>query len=352
MSKDYYRILEVDRNSSPEDIKKSYRKMAMKYHPDKNPGDSAAEEKFKECAEAFDVLSDPQKKQEYDTYGSVGGNHQQGNPFGGFGMDDIFSRFGDFFGFGGGHHQGHRHQVRRGSDLRIKVQLSLSDIINGVDKKIKYIRQVKCNTCSGVGGRDLTTCGICQGSGQRRMVQNTPFGQIQQVVTCNGCNGQGQVTRSTCNNCRGQGTVPNEENLEIKIPKGAVNGTTFNMSSQGNFTKGGEPGDLQIHVEETVDSNFKRESNNLIYEQTLSIIDAIIGKEINLKTPQGEIRFSIQPGTEHGRVIKINGKGVPDINLGGRVGDLFIKTNIKIPKSISQNERDILTSLKESPNFN
>lgn len=350
MSKDYYRILEVDRNASSDDIKKSYRKMAMKYHPDKNPGDSSAEEKFKECAEAFDVLSDPQKKQEYDTYGSVGGNHGQGNPFGGFGMDDIFSRFGDFFGFGGGH--SHRQNIKKGSDLRIKVQVSLSDIINGVDKKIKYIRQVKCNTCNGLGGKDLTPCGLCQGQGQRRMVQNTPFGQIQQVVTCNGCNGEGQVTRSTCGNCRGQGTVPNEENLDIKIPKGAVDGVTFNMSSQGNFIRNGQPGDLQIFIEEIKDENFKRESNNLIYEQHLSVIDAILGREIYLRTPQGEIKFSIQPGTEHGRVIKINGKGVPDINLGGRVGDLFIKTNIKIPKSLSQNEREILYTLKDSPNFN
>jgi molecular chaperone DnaJ len=349
MSKDYYKILEVDRNASAEDIKKSYRKMAMKFHPDKNPGDSNAEERFKECAEAFDVLSDPQKKKEYDNFGTVGGG-QHGNPFGG-GFDDIFSKFGDFFGFGGGNN-GHRHHIRRGSDLRIKVQISLNEIINGVDKKIKYIRQVKCNTCNGMGGKDLTTCGICQGSGQRRMVQNTPFGQIQQVVTCNGCNGEGQVTRSNCNNCRGQGTVPNEENLEIKIPKGAVNGVAFNMTSQGNFVKNGQPGDLHVIIEEIVDDKFKRESNNLIYEQTLSILDAILGKEIQLKTPQGEIKFSIQPGTEHGRVIRITGKGVPDLNMNGRTGDLFIKTIIKIPKSLSNSEREILNSLKESPNFN
>ena len=345
MSKDYYQILEVDRNSSADEIKKSYRKMAMKYHPDKNPGDSAAEEKFKECAEAFDVLSDPQKKQEYDTYGSVGGN--QGNPFGGFGMDDIFSRFGDFFNFG----NSNRRQVRKGSDLRVKISLSLNDIISGIDKKIKYIRQVKCNTCDGHGGKDLTNCGMCQGTGQRRVVQNTPFGQIQQIVACNSCGGNGQITRTNCNNCRGQGTVPNEENIDIKIPKGAVNGVNFNMQGQGNWTKNGQPGDLHIFIEEIPDTSFKRENNNLVYDQHISIIEAILGRELQLKTPNGELRFHIQPGTTHGKVIRIQGKGVPDLNYNGQVGDLFIKINIKIPQSVNTQEKELLESLKDCPNF-
>jgi molecular chaperone DnaJ len=344
MSKDYYKILEVDRNSSPEEIKKSYRKLAMKYHPDKNPGDPQAEEMFKECAEAFDVLSDPQKKQEYDTYGTVGG----GNPFsGGFGMDDIFSRFGDFFGFGGNP----RQQVRKGQDLRMKVTLNLKDIINGIDKKLKYIRQVKCNTCDGIGGKDLTTCGMCQGNGQKRMVQNTPFGQIQQIVTCSACNGSGQITRTNCNNCRGQGTVPKEETIDIQIPKGAVGGVNFNMQSQGNYTKNGHPGDLSIQIEEIPDENFKRENNNLIFEQSISIIDAILGKELQLVTPHGEIKYTVQPGTTHGKVLRIQGKGVPDLNMGGRVGDLFIKMNIRVPHTVNNEEREILNTLKECPNF-
>lgn len=346
MSKDYYQILEVDRGASADEIKKSYRKMAMKYHPDKNPDNPQAEEKFKECAEAFDVLSDPQKKQEYDTYGTVGGNN--GNPFGGgFNMDDIFSRFGDFFNFGGGN----QRQVRRGSDLRIKTNVSLQEVINGVDKKIKYIRQVKCNTCDGYGGKDLTNCGMCQGTGQRRVVQNTPFGQIQQIVTCTSCSGIGQITRTNCNNCRGQGVVPKEENLDIKIPKGAVNGVNFNMSGYGNWAKNGQPGDLHILVEETPDSEFKRENNNLVYDQHISIIEAILGKEIKLKTPNGELKFTIQPGTTHGKVLRIQGKGVPDLNYNGQVGDLFIKMNIRIPQSINNKEKEILESLKDCPNF-
>lgn len=347
MSKDYYQILEVERGSSDDEIKKSYRKMAMKYHPDRNPDNPQAEEKFKDCAEAFDVLSDPQKKQEYDTYGTVGGNG--GNPFGGggFNMDDIFSRFGDFFGFGGQN----QRQVRRGSDLRMKVNITLNDIINGIDKKLKYIRQVKCNTCDGMGGKDLTNCGMCQGTGQRRVVQQTPFGTIQQAVSCNSCNGQGQVTRTNCNNCKGHGTTPKEESVDIKIPKGAVNGVNFNMSQHGNWAKNGQPGDLHIFIEETPDQNFKRENNNLVYEHSISVIDAILGKEIQLTTPHGDIRFSVSPGTTHGKTLRIQGKGVPDLNYNGKIGDLFIKMNIRIPQNVNNEERQILNTLKESPNF-
>jgi molecular chaperone DnaJ len=343
MSKDYYKILEVDRGATADEIKKSYRKMAMKYHPDKNPGDSAAEEKFKECAEAFDVLSDPQKKQEYDTYGSVGGN--QGNPFSGFGMNDIFSRFGDFFGFGG-----QSQQVRKGNDLRVKVQLTLDDIIKGVDKKIKYIRQVKCGTCDGIGGKDLTNCGMCQGSGQRRIVQNTPFGTIQQVVTCNSCGGSGQIVRTSCSNCRSQGTVPKEEVIDIQIPKGVSSGNILNMTQYGNWIKNGVPGDLHVLIEELPDNNFKRENNNIVYDQTISVIDAILGKEISLQTPHGEIKFSINPGTNHGKVLRIKSKGIPDLN-NGILGDLLIRMNIRIPQSVTEEEKDVLINLKNSPNF-
>lgn len=345
MNKDYYQVLEVDRGASTDEIKKSYRKMAMKYHPDKNPDNPQAEEKFKECAEAFDVLSDPQKKEQYDTYGTVG-NNGGGNPFGGFNnMNDIFSRFGDFFG------GGNQRQVRRGSDLRIKVNVTLNDIINGVDKKLKYIRQVKCNTCDGIGGRDLTNCGVCQGTGQRRVVQQTPFGTIQQVVSCNSCNGQGQITRTSCNNCKGHGTTPNEETVDIKIPKGAINGVNFNMSQHGNWIKNGHPGDLYIFIEETPDQNFKREDNNLVYDQSISVIDAILGKEIQLTTPHGDIKFSITPGTTHGKTLRMQGKGVPDLNHNGRIGDLFVKMNIRIPQNINNEEKQILNTLKESPNF-
>jgi molecular chaperone DnaJ len=346
MSKDYYKILGIEKDATQDEIKKSYRKMAMKYHPDKNNGDVESEEKFKECAEAFDVLSDPQKKQEYDTYGSVGGNG--GNPFGGFGMEDIFSRFGDFFGFG----NGQSNRVKRGNDLRLRVQLSIDDIINGVDKKIKYIRQVHCNTCNGIGGKDVSTCGGCNGTGQRRIVQNTPFGMIQQVVTCNSCSGTGEIIRTPCNSCRGNGTVPKEETVDIQIPRGATNGMKLSMSQQGNYIKNGIPGDLQIYIDELQNSPFKREGINLVFEQSISVVDAILGKEINLKTPHGDIKFTSTPGTNHGKVVKIQGKGIPDINRGGFMGDLFIKMNIKIPQKINEEERKILNDLKSSENFN
>ena len=346
MSKDYYKILEVERSASADEIKKSYRKQAMKYHPDKNPGDSAAEEKFKDCAEAFEVLSDPQKKQEYDTYGTVGGSDNF-NPFGGGGFNDIFSRFEDLFGFGR-----QQSRVKKGSDLRIKFNLNINDVINGVDKKLKYIRQIKCNTCNGVGGKDVQHCTGCNGAGVRRIIQNTPFGTIQQNITCSNCQGTGQQIRNTCSNCRGNGTTPNEETVDVHIPKGASSGMSFNMNGYGNWGKNVDVfGDLQVLIEETPDINFRREHNNLLYTQNISVIDAIIGKEQRLVTPQGEIRFTIKPGTSHKDVLRIQGQGVPDLQIG-RVGDLLITVNIKMPNSISEEEKMVLESLKESPNFN
>jgi len=346
MSKDYYKILEVERSASADEIKKSYRKQAMRYHPDKNPGDTAAEEKFKDCAEAFEVLSDPQKKQEYDTYGTVGGSDNF-NPFGGGGFNDIFSRFEDLFGFGR-----QQTRVKKGSDLRIKVNLNINDVINGVDKKLKYIRQVKCNTCNGLGGKDIQNCAGCNGAGVRRIIQNTPFGTIQQNITCNNCNGSGKQIRSTCNTCRGNGTTPLEETIDVHIPQGASSGMSFNMSGHGNWGRGVDQfGDLQILIEETPDPNFRREHNNLLYTQNISVIDAIIGKEQRLVTPQGEIRFTIKPGTSHKDVLRIQGQGVPDLQIG-RVGDLLITVNIKMPNNISDEEKMVLESLKESPNFN
>jgi molecular chaperone DnaJ len=344
MSKDYYKILEVERNSTPEEIKKAYRRMAMKYHPDKNDGDKASEEKFKECAEAFDVLSDPQKRSEYNTYGSVGG--RGGNPY--EGMDDIFSRFGDFFGFG----NNQRNRVKKGSDLRVRVQLSIDDIINGINKKIKYIRQVSCNSCDSKGGKDISKCNACNGTGQRRAVQNTPFGVVQQVVTCNSCSGKGETIRTPCNSCRGSGTIPKEETIDVDIPKGAFSGMAMSIPQGGNFIKDGIPGDLQIYIEELNNSPFKRENINLIFEQSISVIDAIIGKEILLKTPHGDIVFTIESGTSPGKILRIRGKGIPDINRNGFFGDLFIKVNVKIPQKVNQDEIEILKSLKNSPNFN
>jgi len=344
MSKDYYKILEVDRSASADEIKKSYRKQAMKYHPDKNPGDSAAEEKFKECAEAFDVLSDPQKKQEYDTYGTVGGAADNFNPFSG-GFGDIFSRFEEMFG--GGH-----SRVKKGSDLRIKVNITLDDVIKGVEKKLKYTRQIKCGTCAGAGGRDVQHCTQCNGSGARRIIQNTPFGTIQQNVACQNCQGTGKQVRNLCGNCRGHGVVPTEETVDINIPKGAANGMSFNLSGYGNWSKNADiSGDLQVIIVESPDNTFRRENNNLVYVHQISVIDAILGKEQVLITPTGQIKFSIRPGTSHKDILRIQGYGVPDLNVG-RVGDLLINVNIKMPQSVTEEEKMVLESLKQSPNFN
>ena len=345
MSKDYYKILEVDRSSSPEEIKKSYRKMAMKYHPDKNPDDKKAEEKFKECAEAFEVLSDPQKKQQYDQFGSVGGG--SGNPFGGrghgFSMEDIFSQFGDIFGFG------RSSQSRKGSDLRMKVEITLDEIISGTKKNLKFVRQDKCKDCDGRGGKNVSTCGSCSGSGHRTVVQNSPFGQVRQTVTCSLCQGEGSVPKDQCRSCHGTGATPIQETIEVQIPKGAVDGSHLTMPKYGNYSKGGEYGDLQIFIDEIEDAKFMREENNLIYEHEISIIDSILGKEFKIKSPQGDVSFVIPPGTNHGKVLKVSGKGVPV--HGWSVGDLFIKISIRIPKNITPDQKKILMSLSDQENF-
>jgi molecular chaperone DnaJ len=346
MSKDYYKILEVDKSASQEEIKKAYRKLALKYHPDKNQGNSEAEEKFKEVSDAYSILSDENKKSQYDRFGSVGGNNSGGgNPFN---MDDIFSQFGDIFG-----RRSNGPQQRRGSDLRVKVNVTLNDIIFGCTKKIKYTRHDKCNTCDGKGGEELTTCLPCQGTGHRSVVQNTPFGTIRQSAVCNHCSGSGKSVKSPCKSCSGVGTQVKQETVDIEIPKGAVNGSFMSMPQYGNCIRGGVPGDLQIVVEEIPDPLFKREELNLIYDENVSIVDAILGTEKTLKIPHGsEIKFSITPGTTHGKLLRIGGKGIPDVHFQGHTGDLFIRVNLKVPKSVSTEEKEILQHLKKSPNFN
>jgi molecular chaperone DnaJ len=348
--KDYYKILEVDRGASQDDIKKSYRKLAMKWHPDKNPGNKEAEDRFKECAEAFEVLSDPEKRRNYDQFGSSGSRGS--NPFSGhgFNMDDIFSRFGDIFGGFGGFGDGGRSQrTRRGSDLRVKVQVTINDIINGVDKKIKYVRQDVCKDCSGKGGKDYSKCNHCGGSGNRSITQETPFGVVRQIVTCSSCHGEGNVIRDVCKSCRGTGSTPNQETIDISIPKGAVDGTYLRISGRGNFIRDGQPGDLQVIVEEIPDSNFKRQDNNLVFDHKISFIDAVLGCENSIKTPHGQVNFTVKPGTKHSDSIRIMGKGVPVIN--SYIGDLIINISINVPTNLSNEEREILMKLKSLKNF-
>lgn len=356
MSKDYYKILGVEKGSSDEDIKKAYRKAAMKFHPDKNPNNPEAESKFKEAAEAYDILSNPEKKANYDRFGSAdspfGGGG--GNPFGqnyghGFNMDDIFSQFGDIFGNFGGRRGGQTQRQSKGSDLRLKVTLTIDDILNGVTKKIKYKRQDKCPPCDGKGGTDVRECLSCRGSGRRAVVQNTPFGQIRQEMTCPDCSGQGKRVANTCNHCHGHGTQTIEQVVDVEIPKGVGNGMQLTMQGFGNYTRDGIPGDLIIVVEELREHYFQRDGNNIVVEKQISVIDAIIGANLKVKTPHGDIPITIEPGTEHGKRIRIHRKGIPDINLG--LGDLIVNIVVRIPRNISSDERNVLQELQSSENF-
>jgi molecular chaperone DnaJ len=354
MSKDYYKILGVEKNASDDDIKKAYRKMAKKYHPDANPNNSEAENKFKEAAEAYETLGDSQKRSNYDRFGS------SSNPFGGgagssgfgYSMDDIFSQFGDIFGdsFGKRYGGGSQRRTQRGSDLRIKVTLTIVDILNGVNKKLKYKRQVTCQSCNGEGGTDVRNCIPCNGLGRRTVVQNTPFGQIRQETGCPDCNGSGKQVANKCGVCQGHGTNLKEEIVDVDIPAGVTNGMQLNMRGYGNHIRGGVPGDLQIMIDELREFYFKRDDNNLIVEKEISVIDSILGADLKVKTPHGDLPITIDPGTEHGRKIRISGKGIPDMNLG--LGDLFVNISIKIPKEITSEEREILESLKKTKSFN
>ena len=344
MTKDYYKILGIERDATENEIKKAYRKKAMEYHPDKNDGDSEAENKFKEAAEAYDILSTPEKKSRYDQYGTV-----DGSPFGGsaFNMNDIFSNFGDIFGgFGGAFNKKYKN---KGSDLRVKVSLTTDDILNGVTKKIKYKRQVKCADCNGMGGTGVETCQKCNGTGQESTVQNTPFGRIMTTRTCSVCGGTGHQIKNKCTKCNGVGTVSKEDIVDIDIPAGVSNEMVMNMNGYGNYIKNGEAGNLQIIIEEINDPRWRRDKNNFHIDKFVSIIDAIIGSDILIQTPHGELQLNIEPGTYDGQIIKIENKGIPDINYG--LGDLFVNIHIKIPKNISIDEKIIIEKLRDSENF-
>jgi|SaaInlV_100m_DNA_2_1039680.scaffolds.fasta_scaffold07014_4 molecular chaperone DnaJ len=361
MAKDYYNTLGVDKTASEDQIKRAYRKMAMKHHPDKNPGNAESESKFKEAAEAYDTLSSKEKRESYDRYGPGGSPFGQGNPFSnggggdggqyghGFNMEDIFSQFGDIFGSGGQFGGPKQRRKNRGSDLRIKVTLSIEDVLNGTTKKIKYKRQDSCNSCSGKGGSGVKDCIPCGGRGSRVVLQQTPFGQVRQQATCPDCQGGGKQISNKCGVCHGSGTSVKDEVVEVDIPAGVSAGMQLNMRSYGNHVRDGVPGDLHIMIDELREFYFKRDSNNLIVEKEVSVIDAILGAHLKVKTPHGELPITIDEGTPHGRTIRVSGKGIPDVNLG--LGDLFVVVNIRIPTKISMDEKYILEKLKRSKNF-
>lgn len=360
--RDYYEILGVTKSATPEEIKKAYRKMAMQFHPDKNPGDKAAEEKFKEAAEAYEVLSDQDKKAKYDRFGHEGvkGGFGGGGFGGGMSMEDIFSNFGSIFedagfgGFGGGFgFGGGGARVNRGSNLRVKVKLTLEEIAHGVEKKIKVNKYNQCNTCHGTGaqGGKMTTCGTCKGQGRVAQVASTPFGRMQTVTTCPNCSGQGKVVTDKCNSCFGEGIQQGEEVISIKIPAGVSNEMQLNVSGKGNAgPRGGSNGDLIVVIEEIPHESLIRDGNNLIFNQYISFVDAAMGTTIEVPTIEGKARLKVEPGTQAGKVLRLREKGLPDIDRYGK-GDLLVNINVWTPKNLTNEERDLLEKLRNSPNF-
>ena len=361
--RDYYEVLGVEKNANADEIKKAYRKAAIKYHPDKNPGDKEAEEKFKEAAEAYDVLSNEEKRARYDRFGhagmsGTGGAGGFGGGFGGgFSMEDIFSQFGDIFGghFGGGF-GGSRggHSVNRGSDIRVKVRLSLTDIANGTTKKLKVNKYVACDKCGGSGAKDAsshTTCSTCGGSGYVMQVQNTFFGRMQTQSVCPTCGGEGKIITDKCNKCSGEGIVKDSEIIEINIPAGVGEGMALTVSGKGNAARrGGVNGDLIVVIEEERNPLLVRDGNDLIHNLNITVVTAILGGEVEVPTIDGKAKIKIAAGTHAGKVLRLRGKGLPDVNGYGR-GDILIVVDITIPTSLNSEERKIVEQLADKPHF-
>ena len=365
MSKrDYYEILGVTKSAPAEDIKKAYRKVAMQFHPDRNPGDKGAEEKFKEAAEAYEVLSDADKKAQYDRYGHAGLNNGRGGSGGSMNTEDIFSQFGDIFGddlfgsfFGGGRRGGgggSRARGVRGSNLRVKIKLNYEEIAKGVTKNIKVKKYVGCSTCSGSGAKDkgsVQTCSTCGGSGQVRRVSNTFLGQMQTVTTCPTCNGEGSIVTAKCPVCKGEGRVYGEETVTIDIPAGVQEGMQLSVGGRGNAgERGGASGDLIILIEEEQHPELHRDGLNVAYELHISFSDAVFGLQAEVPTIDGKAKIKIPAGTQSGKIFRLKGKGFPGVNSYER-GDQLIHVNVWTPQHVTPEEKIILEKLSDSPNF-
>ena len=367
--RDYYEILGVQKSATADELKKAYRKMALKYHPDKNPGDKEAEEKFKEAAEAYDVLSDPNKRAKYDQWGhsmgpsGFGGGGGGGFHAGGMSMEDIFSQFGDIFGggsfggFGGfGSAAGgspRRRRQPRGSDLRIKVKLTLKEIAEGITKKLKIPRYVKCQHCNGTGAKDGTafqTCQRCHGTGVIEHIQQTFLGPMQSSATCPDCNGEGKTITQKCQYCNGEGIVRQEEVVEFSIPAGVTDGMTLSLKGKGNAARhGGVNGDLLVVVEEIPDPDLIRDGNDVIYNLMLDIPTAALGGSVEIPTISGKARVKIPAGTQPGKVLRLRGKGLPSTEGYGN-GDELVNIMVYIPENLNDKEKAAIESLRDQPN--
>lgn len=362
--RDYYEILGVAKNASDEEIKKAYRKKAIQYHPDKNPGNKEAEEHFKEAAEAYEILSHNEKRQRYDQYGHAGvGGASGGGGFGGdFSMEDIFSQFGDIFGghFGGGGFGGFGgssrggQRVNRGSNLRVKVKLNLGEIAKGAEKKIKVRKAVSCVHCSGTGaesGSSYSTCSTCRGTGAVTRVTNTILGRMQTQSVCPDCQGEGKMITKKCTHCNGEGISTQEEIISINIPAGVAEGMQLSMSGKGNAARrGGMAGDLLIVIEEEAHPELLRDENDLVYNLLLSFPTAALGGTVEIPTIDGKVKVKIDPGTQPGKVLRLRGKGLPTVNQYG-TGDLLVNISVYVPEALSKDERKTVEKMEESENF-
>ncbi|MDH7516006.1 MAG: molecular chaperone DnaJ [Bacteroidota bacterium] len=362
MKRDYYEVLGVGRDATLDEIKKAYRKLAMQYHPDRNPGSKEAEEKFKEAAEAYEVLSDEERRRRYDQFGHDG---LRGGDFTGFtDIHDIFSRFSDIFGgaFGGGIFDemfaGTRSSRRRtqrgtpGSDLKIQMPLTLEEIATGVEKTVKVRKYVVCDSCRGTGAREGTApspCRICGGSGEIRQVSRSLFGQFINVVPCSACGGEGTVITDPCTACRGDGRLPGETTIKVCVPMGVADGNYMTLRGEGNAgRRGGEPGDLIVQFRELEHADFERLGDDVAYDLYISYPDAVLGAEIEVPTLGGRVKMKIPPGTQAGRILRLREKGLPRLHGHGR-GDQLVRINIFVPTKLTQKEREHIRELRSLP---
>ena len=359
--RDYYEVLGVQKDASADDIKKAYRQLALKYHPDRNPGDKNAEEKFKEAAEAYEVLSDPQKRSRYDQFGHAGMSGNGFSDFGGMNMQDIFSHMGSIFedlgiggfsGFGGGFGGG-RNRVQKGSNIRIKVKMTLEDIAKGVEKNIKVQKNIVCNECHGTGAKSadaIKTCPTCHGRGVVTRVQQSIFGQMQMQSECPNCHGTGKIITDKCSHCGGNGVVKGEDIINVKIPAGVSDGMQLSIRGKGNAIGGGEPGDLLVLVEEEKHSRFERDGNNIYEEFNISFPLAVLGGTVEIPLLEGKAKVKIAPGTQSSTLLRLNGKGLPDLRGYGQ-GDLIVNINVVVPKRITKEEKAMIEKMMESDTF-